>query len=1472
MNNTLYKIRKVLVALFITGVTVVVLSVVLLAFPSVDAWVCRKIEHQLSLALNRPLVIDELQYFPLRTLSLKGVKLLDEDSTAIATAARIKASVEITSLFSSTLRFSQLDIDTLRVDIRQLSEDPLSFNVSTLGNDTLQIDNSSPGHSSFGISTLRLRNSEVSCRLLDGSVYSVKEIEGRLQDLEVSDAQSKVSVNNLRMLINDRKSFFSGNLDFHSDSLLLSSVKSYCGKSIANINSFCLSNVSSLDSMYIDYAGASTVEADIDMVIIDEPELMPYLRAEGLLTVGAKDIDFQNIDITFSNNTHAFIDGQVLRWKDARNGLAFCNLRLSDLTVAPRDFMQLAGVQLSPEVDSTMQPLSGFASLHGRTNDLKVTSHLSGNISNLFLDAKIHCQNNNEIGFDGMTDISYNPQNSSQLLLGKTGYVTDFVGLYSPDTDNSYAHVKGNASLLTLLGYTYHNVTLDCLLGERTQNFLVDFVDNNGNFRAVGSVDNTKSVPQYSLTFRADSLRLGALGLLPTMPTSVLDCKAHVALDGDNMDNADGFLVVDSLTFAGNADVVKLGRLDMRMKKQTEASNRTIKVVSDHLNVDVEGKFRVSQVFNELITQIHSVAPALVERPYEKIPDDTWMNLDVAYSDIAPLVQLVDTSLHVVGSGYVKGRINSADHSAALIASMDDVAYGNSRCEGLNVNFFSQNGDTSYISWNTVRTYLPAMGDIGEMHNENALFDNKLNSHVTWQKRSQRQDSDIRLLSVFSRNKYDEVVTQVNIDPSFVYLGPRRWDMPKSSIITSPYFLQVNDFELRHDDRFFAVNGKSSRLNPQDTLTVRINRFAISDVLTTTPEDKYSLDGDVSSLAYLNDLFGNVIVNCQTSIDNFIVDGDNLDHMDVSTAWRPESKNLDVDLGIVTAGRKCVSADGLLDLGKGIMDLDFNIDSMSVGFLNFYLDAAIENMRGTTSGKLRLHGPLDDVKLDARLCVHKTTLSVKQTLCDYTLAQNDSIILSPTRMDFNNLRFTDKYGNKGVYSGYITHNMFSGLRMYLDFNVTDLLVLETNEKFSPSYYGTVYGTGHFGITGITALCNLDIQAKTAGNSEFYVLPLQKSEIGQTDYIRFNTKSDTAENDEVGGFDLQKQQEGVAAQLQVEILPNAKIYAIVDPRSDNMLEARGDGKLNFDLPRDGAFVMDGTYIIDQGVYNFNLQNIVNKRFDSNKGSTVVWNGDPYDAIVDLVATYKTRASLYDLVQGAADESTADLKKRVPINCNLFLTEHLLNPNIRFEIEIPSSQNFSQYTFDQYVNTEEEMNRQVFSLLLAGRFYASQEAASSANSATGGASTTDYLGTTLSELMSNQFSNWISQNKYNVGMGVNYRPGDDVTNEEYEVAVQTGVLDNKIILSGNIGYGRDAMSESANEGSFIGDFDVEVKLNKSETLRAKAYTHSNNDVIYETSPTTQGIGISYRESFDTFRELLRKYFGWMRRKDDDEKSEK
>jgi hypothetical protein len=59
--------------------------------------------------------------------------------------------------------------------------------------------------------------------------------------------------------------------------------------------------------------------------------------------------------------------------------------------------------------------------------------------------------------------------------------------------------------------------------------------------------------------------------------------------------------------------------------------------------------------------------------------------------------------------------------------------------------------------------------------------------------------------------------------------------------------------------------------------------------------------------------------------------------------------------------------------------------------------------------------------------------------------------------------------------------------------------------------------------------------------------------------------------------------------------------------------------------------------------------------------------------------------------------------------------------------------------------------------------------------------------------------------------------------------------------------------------VGDAEVNVKLTNNGKLQLKAYNHANNNLIYETSPYTQGVGVTYREDFNNFNELWNKVKG-------------
>ena len=70
-------------------------------------------------------------------------------------------------------------------------------------------------------------------------------------------------------------------------------------------------------------------------------------------------------------------------------------------------------------------------------------------------------------------------------------------------------------------------------------------------------------------------------------------------------------------------------------------------------------------------------------------------------------------------------------------------------------------------------------------------------------------------------------------------------------------------------------------------------------------------------------------------------------------------------------------------------------------------------------------------------------------------------------------------------------------------------------------------------------------------------------------------------------------------------------------------------------------------------------------------------------------------------------------------------------------------------------------------------------------------------------------------------------------------------------------------------FIGDFELEYKLIKSGRLRLKAY-NKTNDRLYSTALYTQGLGIMYREDFDTWENLGKYYKEVFRKKTPEEKA--
>jgi len=307
--------------------------------------------------------------------------------------------------------------------------------------------------------------------------------------------------------------------------------------------------------------------------------------------------------------------------------------------------------------------------------------------------------------------------------------------------------------------------------------------------------------------------------------------------------------------------------------------------------------------------------------------------------------------------------------------------------------------------------------------------------------------------------------------------------------------------------------------------------------------------------------------------------------------------------------------------------------------------------------------------------------------------------------------------------------------------------------------------------------------------------------------------------------------------------------IFDEKVGDILKGRGNGNLKMSVDNSGEFNMFGVFVIEEGDYLFTLQNILNKRFTIEKGGSIRWNGDPYDAEINLNAIYPLRASLHDLNLDSTD------RRRIPVECGLEMTGKLLTPEIGFDIKLPKADDNTRNIVKSLITTEQQMNKQVFSLLILGSFQPALNVSANSGFDAGGG-----VGANTSEVLSNQLSNWLSQISEDFDIGVNYRPGDEITDKEVELALSTQLFDERLTINGSVANNPNAINTNTSNTStsrIVGDFNLDYKITEDGKLRIKAFNESNDyNLTADNTLYTQGVGIFYRKDFNNFWELFRR----------------
>jgi hypothetical protein len=409
----------------------------------------------------------------------------------------------------------------------------------------------------------------------------------------------------------------------------------------------------------------------------------------------------------------------------------------------------------------------------------------------------------------------------------------------------------------------------------------------------------------------------------------------------------------------------------------------------------------------------------------------------------------------------------------------------------------------------------------------------------------------------------------------------------------------------------------------------------------------------------------------------------------------------------------------------------------------------------------------------------------------------------------------------------------------------DFLVMNTQLKDNPSFYGKLYASGVTVIKTSPELLSFDIIARTGRNSKFFIPLTDELSVSDYSFITFIDSTGKADSRILKAPPPALKQLGFNLNIDLTVTSDAVAQIIFDETLGDMMTGSGSGILNISLDPKGNMEITGDYTIEQGNYLFTLGNILNKQFAIENGGRIMFNGDLEDAEIDLKAIYSgnVRASLFPVLQDQRYSET-----RYSVEPQLILSGKLFNPNVDFDIELPYADEEAKALLKPSIASEEELSRQFMYLLVIGEFYSEQSSSSGYSSPSG---TTTMAATTF-EMLSNQLSNWISQISNDFDLGFAYRPGSGnkaLDPDEVQIAFETQVLDDRVIINGNFDY----RTTSGSTDQLTGDFEAELKL--TEKLRFKVFNRFN-DTYSGRGPYTQGVGIFFREDFEKLTDLFRK----------------
>ncbi|MEJ7766787.1 MAG: translocation/assembly module TamB domain-containing protein [Chitinophagaceae bacterium] len=1191
------------------------------------------------------------------------------------------------------------------------------------------------------------------------------------------------------------------------------------------------------------------------------------LRLNGRVKGSLSRLQIETLQLQAFQDTRVNVRGTILGLPDIKK--AGANLVITELSTSKRDIVMLAPEGSLPASITLPEKIKITGRITGGLNSINPDLLLNTSLGSIKIrggikqpsDAKASRYDlvieTNKLDLGTLMQNRENLGNlSARLTIKGKGY----------DPKMADASVNGTIQSVVLKKYNYKNLGLVASIANQQLQVKTNIHDPNIDFTLDASGNLGGKYPSIALNATIDSIKTLALHL--TTDTIIY----RGIITGD-------FPVADADHLAGNLLITKslLVKNDQRLELDTlqlsagsNDSGQFLALSADAINIRLQGTYRLTQmgdIFQQAIDPYYTVSvpgKALKTDPYDFSFSGSVINKPILKTFLPDLTRLDDVSFN--------GRFSNINGwNLALKAPF--ILYADNRIEKLQLQAGTR--DNAIKGLITVQEVASGKSI--------ALFGTSLNVSVA----DNLIDFDLNIKDKLAKDKYrfGALFRQPQpgdylfaIKPQQLLLNYDPWVVPgDNQIAILKSDINARNFVITRNNQQLSINSTSQQANAP--MEVRFGNFKVSTLANFVVSDSLPVEGTLNGLVTLNNLTSQPTFTSDLTVSDVSFRKDTIGNINmlvnntVQNTFAADIKISGHGNDVQLAGNYYVKPDN-----NSSFDMNLDIRQILLKSIQGATMGAINNASGMITGKFVVDGTVKAPAINGNLDFKKAAFNMAM-LNSYFRIDDESITVKNDGIQFNTFTIKDTSNNTAILDGMVYYNPgFTDYRFDLSLKANNFRALNTTKKHSKVYYGQLFFDSNLRIRGTQIKPVVDGAITINDKTKLTVILPQKEpglqaregivEFVDMDAIPndslFMAKYDSINQSDVMGLDIG---------ININVDKLAEFNLVVDEGNGDFLKVRGEAALSGGIDPSGKITLAGSYNLEEGAYELSF-NVLRRRFDIQKGSTIIWTGEPTKANVDITAVYVAKTAPLDLVQnqleGAAENEKNYYRQKLPFEVNLNMKGELLKPVLTFDIILPQDQNFNldrgklttiENKLAMIRQEPSEMNKQVFALLLLGRFITENPFASS----TGGFSAEGFARNSVSQLLTEQLNNLASDLVKGVDINFDvastsedYTSGQKANRTDLNVALSKRLLNDRLTVTIGSNFALEgaqpAQGAKQKTNNLAGNVALDYKLSKDGRYSLRAYRKNEYEGVIEGNITETGVSFVLTVDYNRFSQIF------------------